>query len=123
VPIRLGRGMNDRAGHWARRAARAKHEQHNTGWALRQLERPVPPLLVTITRVAPGNGLDDDNLAGACKNVRDAVAAWLGVDDKHQHLVRYRYAQQRGPWTVWVELTSMPDSANMQPASGGDDGR
>lgn len=31
-------------------------------------------------RVAPGR-LDDDNLARACKAVRDEVAAWLGVDD------------------------------------------
>jgi hypothetical protein len=34
----------------------------------------------------------------------DEVAAWLGVDDRHSAQVRYRYAQQRGPWSVRIEF-------------------
>lgn len=25
------------------------------------------------------------------------VAAWVGIDDRHDDLVEYRYAQERGP--------------------------
>jgi hypothetical protein len=35
---------------------------------------------VVITRVGP-RVLDDDNRTASAKGVRDAVAAWLGVDD------------------------------------------
>ena len=59
--------------------------------------------MVTLTRIAPSNGLDDDNLAGALKAVRDEVAAWLGVDDKDRATVRYEYEQERGPWDVRIE--------------------
>jgi hypothetical protein len=57
-----------------------------------------------LTRVAPSNGLDDDNLAGSLKGVRDQVAQWLGVDDKRSDVVRYVYAQYRGPWAVQVSV-------------------
>lgn len=49
-----------------------------------------------LTRVAPSNGLDDDNLTAALKGVRDQIAQWLGVDDRKRTVVRYRYAQRRG---------------------------
>ena len=38
------------------------------------------PLKVTITRIAPGK-LDDDNLTGSAKHVRDGIADALGIDD------------------------------------------
>ena len=43
-------------------------------------ERPVFPIVVTITRLGP-RALDSDNLASSGKHVRDAIATWLGVDD------------------------------------------
>ena len=44
---------------------------------------------------------------GALKGVRDQVAAWLGVDDRHKHIVRYAYEQERGPWAVRIEWRPM----------------
>lgn len=52
------------------------------------------PLVVTVTRVYPGRGLDPhDNLPGACKHVVDAIARWLGRDDRDPSIT-WRYAQR-----------------------------
>jgi hypothetical protein len=48
--------------------------------ALRGIAVPAGPWRVVITRVGP-RVLDDDNRTASAKGVRDAVAAWLGVDD------------------------------------------
>lgn len=57
---------------------------------------PSPPLTVTITRIAPCE-LDDDNVVGSAKGVRDSVAKWLGVDDRTKRSgVAWRYEQTRG---------------------------
>jgi hypothetical protein len=101
--LRLGRGLNDREGHWAR-ARRVKAEHHTVAWSLATRTRPSLPCVIRITRLAPGNGLDDDNLQGACKAVRDAVAKWIGVDDREVGAVRYEYAQARAPWAVRIEV-------------------
>jgi hypothetical protein len=61
-----------------------------------------------LTRFAPSNGLDDDNLTGALKGVRDAVAQWLEVDDRDRSRVRYVYEQQRGSWGVGIEFKDWP---------------
>lgn len=104
IALRTGRGQNARE-HWRARARRVKAERDAIAWALAQL--PVKawktPCTIRLTRVAPSNGLDDDNLAGSLKAVRDQVAAWLGVDDRRRDIVRYEYAQERGPWAVRVE--------------------
>lgn len=65
--------------------------------------RPPLPCTVVLTRVAPSNGLDTDNLAGALKGCRDAVAHWLGVDDRDPRIV-WAYDQRRGPWAVEVVI-------------------
>lgn len=109
VPIRTVPGMNVRE-NWRARARRVKAERHATAWALLIAQRPEKavkpslPCTVRLTRVAPSNGLDDDNLAGALKAVRDQIAKWLGVDDKRRDLVRYVYAQRRGEWAVEIEF-------------------
>lgn len=64
------------------------------------------PLVVELTRLSAGV-LDDDAVPGACKAVRDALAAWLGVDDKHRDRVRYRYEQAKcakGEYGVLVRV-------------------
>ncbi len=106
--MRLGRGLNDRE-HWRVRAKRVKAEREQVAWVLaaRNVARPTLPLLVTLTRIAPSSGLDKgDNLNGSLKAVRDQVAAWLGVDDKHDDVVTYAYAQRRGPWAVEIAFQS-----------------
>lgn len=103
VPIRTKPGLNARE-HWRVAAKRKADERSTTGWALRTATKPAIPCSVRLTRVSPGNGCDDDNLAGALKSVRDEVAQWLGVDDKHRDVVRYVYAQKRGEWGVEIEF-------------------
>lgn len=62
------------------------------------------PWTVTVTRVAPGSGLDGhDNLATACKHVIDEVAAWMGVDDRDER-VEWRVEQEHGPWGARVRI-------------------
>jgi hypothetical protein len=55
--------------------------------------RPPVPCVVTLTHVGPR--MDDDNLAGAFKGLRDAVAGWLRVDDGDGR-VAWRYDQRPG---------------------------
>jgi hypothetical protein len=86
-----------------------KAERVAVAWHLTQHRRrygkPAVPCSVLLTRLAPSNGLDDDNLVSSLKSVRDEVAAWLGVDDKDRMTVRYRYAQRRASvWCVIVEF-------------------
>ena len=64
--------------------------------------RPPLPVVVTLTRLAPGNPMDSDNLSSACKPVRDAVALWLGVADGDPR-VTWQCIGQRGAWGVRVE--------------------
>lgn len=103
VQLRTSSGLNARE-HWRKRAARVKSERFVIALKLRNVPRPPVPCAVRLTRLAPSNGLDDDNLSGALKAVRDQVAEWLGVDDKRRDLVRYVYAQRRGPWGVEIEF-------------------
>ena len=103
IPLRTGRGQNDRE-HWRVRARRVRGEREVVAWALRGWTQPAVPCVIRLTRIAPSNGLDDDNLAGALKGVRDQVAQWLGVDDKRSDVVRYVYTQARGPWAVRIQV-------------------
>jgi hypothetical protein len=103
VPLRTVPGLNARE-HFAVRSKRVRKEREAVAWMLRGVQRPHIPCSVILTRVAPSAGVDDDNLVGALKGVRDQVAEWLGVDDKHRNQVRYRYAQAWGEWGVRIEF-------------------
>ena len=100
-PIRLGAGLNDRE-HPIVRSKRVKKEKEAVGWLLRQFEKPPTPVTFTITRIAPGSGLDRDNLFGATKACRDAISEWIGVNDRDETTVSYAYAQERGPWGIRI---------------------
>jgi len=102
VPLRTSTGPNTRE-HYTARARRVRHERDAIAWALQGHSRPPASCSVRLTRIAPSAGLDDDNLVVALKAVRDQVATWLGVDDRHRDRVRYVYAQHRGPWGVAIE--------------------
>ena len=117
IPIRLAAGPNSRL-HWARRARVAKRERRaawlaTTGWRL-----PADGgAAVTLVRLAPRR-LDDDNLRGVLKAVRDGVADRLGIDDRDIR-VRWRYAQESGGpgfYGVRLEITPLPGPANPWPA-------
>jgi hypothetical protein len=78
-----------------RKLVREAFEEHMPPTAL-FLEHWKPnTFLVTITRIAP-SPLDDDNLPGALKAIRDEVAAFCGLDDRHER-IRFVPLQQRCP--------------------------
>lgn len=95
--------------HWRTRAARAKHQKHAVTLVLRasvaHLMMVAAPLVVTLTRIAPSNGLDSDNMVGSQKHVRDAVADVLGVNDKDPR-VEWRVEQRKGPWAVEIQISA-----------------
>lgn len=103
IPIRLGRGLNDRE-HWRARHRRVKAEKEAVLWMLRGQPAPSAPLVVTMTRVSPATRpMDDDGVTSSLKACRDAVAHWLGIDDGDKR-VRYVCAQARGPWAVRIDI-------------------
>lgn len=105
VPVKTASTSNLRE-HWA-----AKHKRTDAQKAATRRRCPqwtaAPMLYVRLTRVAP-RALDDDNLRGALKSVRDAIASWLRVDDRSP-LVGWLYEQQKGPSPlVRVEIDARP---------------
>ncbi|TSA41471.1 MAG: hypothetical protein D4R57_00560 [Verrucomicrobiales bacterium] len=49
--------------------------------------------------------LDDDNYVGACKHLRDAIAATLGIDDGDKRISwQYQQIQTRGREGVLVQI-------------------
>lgn len=93
IPIRTVTGLNAREHHFTS-ARRAKTERNSA-----KLICPAgikAPCTITLTRVSPATRpADDDNLAGACKHVRDGIADKIGIDDGDPRLT-WRYAQRRG---------------------------
>lgn len=61
-------------------ARRRRREHQVVTTALAGIAPPAGPWRVVITRVGP-RAMDDDNRTSSAKGVRDAIAAWLGVDD------------------------------------------
>lgn len=89
--------LNERC-HWAARASRFKAQERTVGLAFSSANIPTGPAftncVVMLTRIG-AKQLDDDNLQGAFKAVRDRVAKWLGVDDADDR-VKWEYSQRRG---------------------------
>lgn len=101
VPVRLVSLLNMRE-HWAQRAKRASMQRGLARTYAVQKLRASPlwhevangcGLTVTITRIAPRE-LDDDNLAGSAKHVRDGIADALGIDDGDKR-IQWRYGQAK----------------------------
>lgn len=106
IPIRTISALNSRE-HWRQRAKRVKAEREATHYAIRQAANGMPllPLKVSMTRIGPSSGLDDDNLSSSLKAVRDQIAQWLGVNDRKSDLVQYVCGQERGKaWLVRVVI-------------------
>src|SRR4051812_37553527 len=94
LPLRLVSEANAR-GHWAVRAKRVKRQRTAVGLVLNTQPRPTLPCVVTVTRIAPRALDGHDNLQASCKATIDAIAQWLGVDDRDPR-VTWRYGQRRG---------------------------
>lgn len=99
IPIRTVSLTNKRE-HWGDRARRSKAEKDAVGWMVPKCK---PPCTVTLTRIGP-KLLDDDNLRGALKAVRDGIAAKLSVDDSDPTVV-WNYAQEKGDYAVRVDIS------------------
>jgi hypothetical protein len=68
---------------------------------------PDRPILVRVVRVG-GRPLDDDNLAGGCKELRDSVASALGRrGDSQADGLFWQYAQEPGELGTRIEFTEM----------------
>lgn len=87
--------------HWGKRAKRAK--AHRTLAYLSVPSGIALPAVVRLVRIGP-KPLDDDNLAGACKNIRDGIADRLGVEDNDPR-VSWQYGQERGKPALRIEIS------------------
>lgn len=108
VAMRTKGGLNARE-HWRVRHKRVKLEREVVAFSWPRASgariRPPLPVDVHLVRVkAQGRLLDDDNLQGALKSVRDEVAAQLGVDDGDVAKVRFSYSQAKGAWGVRISV-------------------
>lgn len=107
IPIRTKSEANQRE-HWHKKADRAKSQRATVGMVVRaRMTRPTLPCVVKLTRIAP-KALDSDNLYGSFKATRDAIADWLGIDDRDPR-VTYLCEQERGApktYAVRVEVIS-----------------
>lgn len=102
LPIRLPSLANER--RWWVIMRLKKTQKEETWYALRDVTVPPLPLVITITRHGPKT-LDDDNLAAACKYVRDEIARKVGVDDGSP-LYTWVYKQATGRYSVTVEIAA-----------------
>lgn len=110
VPIKTVSELNRRE-HWASRARRVKAQRAATMLALRcSREDPsdyklAMKIRVLLVRIGPRR-LDGDNLQGALKAVRDAVAEWVGIDDGNDWY-EWVYAQETGrPASVRIHIAT-----------------
>lgn len=106
IPLRTVSESNAR-GHWATKARRAKQQRTTTGLVVSGHLAHVGvslPCVVVLTRHGPSQGLDDDNLRGSLKAVRDGVADALRVDDRDNR-VTWTYGQRRSKtWGVEIRV-------------------
>lgn len=113
--LRTHNELNARRCHW-----RAKHEQRaavkeavtyallGAAHELARLGKPTAdhPWSVRLVRQGPRE-MDDDGVVSALKSVRDAFAAFVAVDDRRRHVVRYSYDQElTRDYGVRIEVTA-----------------
>lgn len=107
LPIETKGGPNKRM-HWSKRAKLTASERGTTKLLLGWNFKPLLPCTITITRLSP-RLMDDDNVQGVLKGVRDGIADRLGVDDGDPR-VEWKYDQRkckRGEFGVFVRFESL----------------
>jgi hypothetical protein len=93
--------------HWATKAKRVRAQRLAAALTAQAILLQPLPVVVTLVRVAP-RMLDDDNLRGALKAVRDGVADAFKVDDRDRRIT-WRYGQRRGTARMYgVEIGVRP---------------
>lgn len=93
---------------WQVRHARVERQHKVVNTVLGLARRPPLPLRVVITRVCP-TPLDSDNTTSSGKHVRDAVAKWIGINDRSPE-VEWIVLQERLGNVVGarIEIVPMP---------------
>lgn len=105
--MKLKGSLNARE-HWRVRSSRVKRERQAAHWRMLDAKRPPLPVVVRLVRIAP-RALDDDNLQGVFKGIRDGVADAYGIDDKDRARIRFEYEQERGaPHQYGVRIEVSP---------------
>lgn len=91
--------------HWRTRHQRTKLHHEAVQWALMRHKPPKNPsaLKVIFTRVG-GRRLDPDNNVGGFKHVQDALARWVGVDDRDSRWT-FVHNQRAQPKERYAEVT------------------
>lgn len=112
VPVKTTNPLNGSWGNWRGPAAKRKKQRGLTKLVLdaERIAQAWPqvrlPVDITLVRVAPSNGLDDDALPASLKAIRDGVTDWLGLRDDRTPDIRWLYDQRRGPRGAYaVEIT------------------
>lgn len=112
LPVRIRSVANLRE-HWGACAKRSSDHKsavtavlNTTRWAPSVREADV---IFDVTLVRYGaKSMDDDNLAGGFKAVRDAVAHYLDVDDGGP-LIRFEYRQVTpSPYGIAIRIIEVP---------------
>lgn len=108
VTLRLACSVKSEANqrcHWAVRQRRFKHQGASLEVALRLawLKDWIPDLPLKITWTHLGRKMDSDNLAGAFKGLRDALADLFDVDDGDER-IEWVYDQRPGKSGVEVKI-------------------
>ena len=112
IPVKTTNPNNGQTGN-SRLAAvirgRKRKAQRTAAYVSALAARPLPPLpvTVTVTRVAPSQGLDPhDGLGAALKGCIDGIADALGLKNDRDPRVTWVLAQRRGePKKYFVEVT------------------
>lgn len=98
-PMAKTHGLNSRR-HPMARSRTAKNDRFRAATALQNArwprQLPWPRAILLLTLVCPRGVLDDDNLAGMGKSLRDACAKYFGVEDGPSGPIRWRYRWERG---------------------------
>lgn len=119
IPMELKLSLNSRV-HWGVRARRVAAERaivafafpHTWKGTAERSEEKGFRWIVVLTRVAPRR-LDDDNLAGRFKAVRDEIARQLGIDDGSSRIA-WVYSQTKGEpgeTAVLIEVRVLEEDA------------
>lgn len=106
--LRIESIANSRFNRWTGTAKKRVQDQHMLA-ALATTKKPALPVVVTLRRIGPRE-IDDDNLAGGFKRVRDRIAEWLGCDDGDKSRVRWVYEQVaigKREYAVQVEFVAV----------------
>lgn len=108
IPLEVRSENKIRGRHWGSTHGAKKLELNAVWMSWREkfgTRKPALPAAVRLTRVSPRT-LDDDNVVGGMKAIRDLVTRVLGLSNDDDPRVRWRVEQDRGKPAVRIEVIS-----------------